>query len=254
MTLELNKIYHGDLIEIMREFPAESFDLVFADPPYNLAKLYSEYEDNKKDKEYIEWCNRWLKQYVRVLKPTGSLFVINLPRWSYHHAIFLNKYLYFRHWIAWDALSEPRGKVMPAHYAILYYTKSKSKFTFNDIESSFPPNLCYRLKCIKNRPSSLKKPLSDIWTDIHRIKHKKDRDAHPCQLPIRLLERIILIASNEGDIIFDGFVGTGSTVIAAKKLNRSYIGIDIDKKYIDITEKKIKTVISPLNLPVSVSI
>jgi site-specific DNA-methyltransferase (adenine-specific) len=69
-----------------------------------------------------------------------------------------------------------------------------------------------------------------------------------------LLERIILIASNEGDIVFDGFVGTGSTVIAAKKLNRYYVGIDIDKKYIDITERKLKTVISPLSLPVSASI
>ncbi len=254
MTLALNRIYHGDLIEIMKRFPNESFDLVFADPPYNLEKSYSAYEDNKKDKEYIEWCNQWLEQYVRVLKPSGSLFVINLPRWSYQHAVFLNRYLYFRHWIAWDALSEPRGNVMPAHYAIFYYTKSKKHFTFNNVEFSFTPNLCYRSKCIRNRPPSIKKPLSDIWTDIHRIKHKKDRDEHPCQLPVKLLERIILIASNEGDIVFDGFVGTGSTVIAAKKLNRHYVGIDIDRKYIEITEKKLKAIVSLLRLPETVAI
>lgn len=254
MSLKLNKLYLGDLIKIMKEFPDESFDLVFADPPYNLEKSYSEYEDNKKDREYIEWCNQWLEQYVRVLKSTGSLFVINLPRWSYQHAAFLNKYLYFRHWITWDALSEPRGKVMPAHYTILYYTKSKNHFTFNNVAFSFSPNLCYRSKCIKNRPLSIKKPLSDIWTDIHRIKHKKDRDEHPCQLPVKLLERIILVASNEGDIVFDGFVGTGSTVIAAKKLNRPYVGIDIDRKYIAITEKKLKTIVSPLSFPEAVAI
>jgi len=81
--------------------------------------------------------------------------------------------------------------------------------------------------------------VSDVWTDIHRIKHNKYRDEHPCQLPIQLLERIILTSTDENDIVLDPFVGTGTTVIAAKRLGRRFIGIDIDEKYVNITKDKL---------------
>jgi site-specific DNA-methyltransferase (adenine-specific) len=81
--------------------------------------------------------------------------------------------------------------------------------------------------------------VSDVWTDIHRIRHKKRRDEHPCQLPIHLLERLLLMSSAEGNIILDPFIGTGTTAIAAKKLGRRFIGIDIDLKYVEITNKKL---------------
>jgi len=82
--------------------------------------------------------------------------------------------------------------------------------------------------------------VSDVWTDIHRIRHKKRRDEHPCQLPIHLLERLLLMSSDERDIVLDPFVGTGTTAIAAKKLGRKFIGIDIDPKYVEITNKKLE--------------
>jgi len=78
-----------------------------------------------------------------------------------------------------------------------------------------------------------------VWTDIHRIKHNKYRDEHPCQLPIHLLERIILMSTDEGNIVFDPFVGTGTTVIAAKRLGRRYIGFDMDKKYVELSQMKL---------------
>ncbi len=81
--------------------------------------------------------------------------------------------------------------------------------------------------------------VSDVLTDIHRIKHNKYRDEHPCQLPIYLLERIILMSTDEGDIVLDPFVGTGTTVIAAKRLGRRYIGFDIDEKYVKNAQFKL---------------
>lgn len=81
--------------------------------------------------------------------------------------------------------------------------------------------------------------ISDVWTDIHRIKHNKYRDEHPCQLPIHLLERIILMSTDEGDIVLDPFVGTGTTVVAAKRIGRSYIGFDIDEKYVKNAQFKL---------------
>ncbi len=82
--------------------------------------------------------------------------------------------------------------------------------------------------------------VSDVWTDIHRIKHNKFRDSHPCQLPIHLLERIILMSSDEGDIILDPFSGTGTTAIAAKRLGRQYIGFDIDENYVETSNHKLE--------------
>ena len=81
--------------------------------------------------------------------------------------------------------------------------------------------------------------VSDVWTDIHRVKHNKYRDEHPCQLPIHLLERVILMSTDADDIILDPFSGTGTTAIAAKRLGRNYIGFEKDKLYAEIAESKL---------------
>ena len=81
--------------------------------------------------------------------------------------------------------------------------------------------------------------VSDVWTDLHRIRHNKRRDQHPCQLPEPLLERLVLMTTEPGDIVLDPFVGAGTTAIAAKRLGRAYIGIDIDPAYVQITTEKL---------------
>jgi len=240
----LDAVHCGDAVEVLQKYPDNSVALAFADPPYNLYKPYTSYEDRKEDQGYIEWCNSWLKEYVRVLKPSGSLYIVNLPKWAIYHACFLNKHLYFQNWIAWDAISEPRGKIMPAHYAILFYTKHPTDFTFN-YEEAGPidaPSFCLRASCVKARKEQgidPRVPLTDIWWDIHRIRHKKDRDMHPCQLPEKLMERIIRLSSNKGDVILDALCGAGTTAVAAYKLGRRFIAIDIDKRYADMTRAKI---------------
>lgn len=81
--------------------------------------------------------------------------------------------------------------------------------------------------------------MSDVWTDIHRIKHNKKRDPHPCQLPIHLLDRLILLSTNENDIVLDPFSGTGTTAISAKRLGRKFIGFELDSDYVNITNEKL---------------
>ncbi|NKQ35967.1 MAG: site-specific DNA-methyltransferase [Chloroflexi bacterium] len=236
-------ILYGDALEILRQYPDESVDLVFADPPYNLDKAYSTYSDDKKEQLYIQWCDSWLNEYARILKPTGSLFVLNLPRWAMHHAAFLNKRLYFQNWIVWDALSEPRGKIMPAHYALLFYTKQQKGFTFNygDIRSIDARHYCLRASCRRERKKDNdddKVDLNDIWWDIHRIKHRRNRDHHPCQLPDPLMERIIKLTTNPGDVVLDAFAGAGTTPVVARQLGRRYVAIDLDPNYIEIMQQK----------------
>lgn len=232
----------------MRQIPDNSVDMTFADPPFNLGKKYNSYYDKKSVNDYISWCKSWLKEMVRITKPTGSIFVHNIPRWLTYFAAYLNEIAYFRHWIAWNAMGAPLGKtLLPNHYGILWYTKKPRGFKFYDIRSPHPR--CRKCNIIlqdyggkKSKMHPFGPLVSDVWTDIHRIRHKKRRDEHPCQLPVHLLERLILMTTDENDIVLDPFVGAGTTAIAAKKLGRRYIAIDIDPKYVEITRRKLKSV------------
>ena len=245
MSTLVNNILLGDAIEIMRQIPDNYVDMAFADPPFNLKKQYNSYRDNKTVEEYLNWSRLWLTEMVRITKPSGSIFVHNIPKWLIKFAGYLDEIAYFRHWIVWDAMGSPLGKtLLPSHYGILWYTKSPKGFKFYDIRG--PHKRCRKCGIILKDYGGKKKKmhpygpiLSDVWTDIHRIRHRKRRDEHPCQLPIPLLERLILMTTDEGDIVFDPFVGTGTTVVAAKRLGRRYIGIDIDAKYIEITEQNL---------------
>lgn len=243
-----NRVILGDCISEMeklsKKYPDGVFDLVFADPPYNLKKDYKVYDDGLADQEYIDWCNKWLELCVRLTKPTGSIFILNIPKWALEHAKHLNNFAYLQNWIVWDALSTPKGKIMPAHYSLLYYTKNSSGYTFNKSKMIDHPSYCVRNTCVESRHNGLfgtsyKVELSDFWSDLHRIKHKKDRDDHPCQLPDKLMDRIITTFSKEGDLVFDPFAGAGTTAIRAIKNNRNYTTIEIDPSYKEITEKKL---------------
>ncbi len=241
----INQIIQGDCLECIKNIPDNSVDITFADPPFNLGKKYNGYRDNKEFHAYLDWCKQWISGMIRITKPTGSIFVHNIPKWLTYYSRFLNELAHFKHWISWDAPTAPMGKsLQPSHYGILYYVKNPKESKFYEIR--YPHKRCrkcgYLLKDYGGKKASLHpfgSLVSDVWTDIHRIKHNKYRDEHPCQLPTHLLERIILMSTDESDIVLDPFVGTGTTAIAAKKLGRKFIGIDIDEKYVNITKNKL---------------
>lgn len=246
--LPLNEILCGDAIEEMKKIPDNSIDMTFADPPFNLNKKYGNYKDKKAAEDYIKWCEQWLSEMVRITKPTGSILVHNIPKWLIYFANHLNKIAIFKHWVAWDSMSTPLGKtLLPAHYGILFYVKSPKGFKFHELRS--PHKKCRTcgemIKDYGGKKSQINPYgtlLSDVWADIHRIRHNTRRDAHPCQLPEPLLERLVLMTTNEGDVVLDPFIGAGTTALAAKRLGRNYIGIDIDPKYKKIVADKIKKV------------
>ena len=137
------------------------------------------------------------------------------------------------------------GKTLqPSHYGILFYLKNPKETKFYEIR--YPHKRCRKCNYLQKDYGGKKASLhafgplvSDVWTDIHRIKHNKYRDEHPCQLPIHLLERIILMSTDEGDIVLDPFSGTGTTAIAAKRLGRKYIGLELDPEYVRISKEKL---------------
>jgi len=234
-----NNIVNQNCLDVLLKIPNESVQTVFADPPFNLGKKYNSTKDNLTDTEYMAWTEQWIRECVRILKPSGSIFVHNIPKWLVKCTPLLEDIAHFKHWISWDAPTAPMGKsLQPAHYGILFYTKSATGNTFSEIR--YPHKRCRKKKCnhlLKDYGGKKESihpfgPLvSDVWTDIHRIKHNKFRDNHPCQLPIHLLERIVLMSTNEGDRVFDPFMGTGTTALAAKRLGRKYLGAEIDAEY-----------------------
>lgn len=248
--MKLNSIQLGDCLELLRTISDESVDVAFADPPFNLKKRYSSYRDNLELAEYIDWCNEWLRELVRVTKPTGSIFIHNIPKWLSYFTAELNKIADFKHWIAWDAMSTPLGRtLLPTHYGILFYAKDAKQLKFYDIR--YPHHRCRQCEILRKDYGGKKSKLhpfgpivSDVWSDLHRIKHNKRRDKHPCQLPIHLLERILLMSTDEGDIVLDPFIGTGTTAVAAKRLGRNFIGIEIDENYVQVANRHLDDISS----------
>ena len=136
-----NRVILGDAIEVMKQIPDNSVDTTFADPPFNLGKKYNSYYDKKEVDEYIDWCKLWLREMVRITKPTGSIFVHNIPKWLTYFAAYLNEIAYFKHWIAWNAMGAPLGKtLLPNHYGILWYVKEPKRFK---LLFTLPPNFLF---------------------------------------------------------------------------------------------------------------
>ena len=241
----LGKVHNMDCVDLMRSMPSDSMDMIFADPPFNLNKRYSSYKDNLPFNEYMAWTEEWLTEACRILKSDGSIFVYNIPRLLTYTSAILNELAEFRHWIAWNSNGQPLGKTLqPAHYGILFYTKDRNS-KFYDVRAPHKTcRICNSYLKDYGGKEHLRHEfgyqISDVWDDIHRVRHRSKRiDSHPCQLPIHLIERMILMTTDEGDIVFDPFCGGGSAAVASKQLGRRYIGVDIDQGYCDAAQARL---------------
>jgi len=213
----------------------ETVDCVFADPPFNLGKDYKNgFNDRVDEVRYFEWCESWILECSRILKPGGAFFVYGTPELAIHFASFMNRRLTFRHWIALSMKgSYPRGrKLYPAHYALLYYTRGTPK-TFNRVR--VPIQVCrhcgrelkdYGGHREKLNPKGLN--LSDFWEDTSPNRHKRFK-VRPGVNELKLVipERAILIATEPGNLVFDPFGGGGSTFQAAERHFRRWIGAEL---------------------------
>jgi site-specific DNA-methyltransferase (adenine-specific) len=235
---EYGALFNEDCCEFLRRLGDESVDTIFADPPFNLGKIYGPSVDDRVSEEtYVDWCRRWIDECIRVLKPGGSFFLFNLPRWNVlFGAHMLDRGLDFRHWIAVSLkLGLPIvGRLYPAHYSLLYYSKGKPK-TFRKIRT--PIETCRHcggdIKDYGGHRGAMNPDgvnLTDVWSDIPPVRHwkfkSKKRGAN--QLSTKLLERVIHLSTNEGDLVLDPFGGSGTTFDVAQQHNRYWIGSEIE--------------------------
>lgn len=247
----VNTVLNGDCLEQLRLIPDNSVDFAFVDPPYNLKKKYSGYSDDLNIQDYFKWCDEWIFELARVLKPGRTLALLNIPLWSIRHFIFMQTILNYQNWIVWDALAFPVRLIMPAHYSILCFTKGESRelpfFAGEskpirlpsepksfDVFNPLADGYCLRQNCVETRISAKindRSRLTDLWSDIHRLKHNTRRVDHPTQLPSHLMYRIIQIFTKPNEIVLDCFNGSGTTTLAAHQLHRNYLGIEASEKY-----------------------
>lgn len=245
-------LVNEDCLKALEKIPSNSIDFCFADPPYNIQKKYENWNDGIDIMEYFEWCDKWLAEMARVLKPGRTLAVLNIPQWCIRHYKFLSTILDFQDWIVWEGLSLPVRMIMPAHYTVLCFSKGEprnqpglSRITHSSNElnalTTLKEGYCNRPSCIKkrNKQGIVDSQLStNIWWGIHRLKHNSRRVDHPCQLPPSFMYRLISFFTNENEVILDPFNGAGTTSLTAEQLNRRFVGIELSTYYHDITSNR----------------
>lgn len=255
--MKINSIYHGDCAEILNnKIDKKSVSLIFADPPYNLSGNGLEWKGNKTggdwymvneewDKmappEYLKFTRKWIGACGRVLKDNGSIYI----SCTYHNIaeimIVLKQFKFkINNVITWqktNAMPNMTKRLFTHSTEFIIWAVKGKKWVFNYKE----------LKAInkdKQKDGSLKQ-MRDVWAmplvqGRERLRGQNGRALHPTQKPEEMLKRIIIASSDKKDLVLDPFLGSGTTAVVANQLKRNWMGIEIDKKYIKMAEKRIK--------------
>jgi site-specific DNA-methyltransferase (adenine-specific) len=241
MKLELNTIYCGDCVEILKRNRDFCPNLIFADPPFNIGYEYSTYQDKIEYKDYVNWTHSWIGACYEVLADDGSFYIAIGDEYAAEVKMFARQIgLETRNWIIWNYGfgQNTVKKFGRSHTHIFYFVKNPKKFTFNDMEIRVPSarQLIYNDK----RSDPRGRIPDDIWKYPRVCGTFKERVGwHTCQMPLKLMTRIIKASSNPGDLVMDPFSGSASTLVVAALLGRNYIGFDIDPKYVELGQQRI---------------
>jgi len=228
-------LYNGNCLDLFSLVPNSSIDCIFADPPFNLDKEYDEgVHDNRSYSEYLSWSAAWLDECVRVLKPNASLFIYNIPKWHVYLGSYLNAKLKFASWIAVDMkFSLPiQNRLYPSHYSLLHFVKGPKPKTFN--AQRLPLQTCRHCGGdirdyggYKNKMNPEGVNLSDVWTDIYPVRHLNTKNRKFNELPVKLLDRVLTMSTNKGDLVLDPFGGSGTTFAVSELLERKWVGFEL---------------------------
>ncbi|MCI4624374.1 MAG: adenine-specific DNA-methyltransferase [Candidatus Magnetoovum sp. WYHC-5] len=246
---EEHKIIMGDAVISLEEIEDYSIDLIFADPPYNIGKNFNGYKDKwSKDADYIEWCYKWLLLCIKKLKPNGTFYVMTSTQFMPFFDIYLRENIHILSRIVWyyDSSGVQAKKYFGSLYEpILFCVKDKDSYTFNAKDILIEAKTGAKRKLIdyrKNPPqvyNSEKLP-GNVW-EFPRVRYRMEEyENHPTQKPVTLLERIIKVSSNKGDLVLDLFSGTFTTSFVAKQLGRRSIGIELQEDYVKIGLRRLE--------------
>lgn len=236
MKLPKNSVINEDVLAVLKNIPDNSMDMVYGDPDYNVGVVYAGGEKHKKAWDiYLEWYSDIARESLRVLKPTGSLFLINYPKQNAHlRAKFLDDAAHDVQDYAWvynTNVGHSKKRFTTAHRSILHATKTKNnKFYKDPIAEPYQNPNDKRIKQRMADGHRGRMPYSWFYFDL--VKNvSKDKTFHSCQIPLPLVEMLIKSCTVEHDNIFILFGGSGSEIVLAKKLKRNFISAEINSTY-----------------------
>lgn len=225
VSLPVNQVVCGDCVEVMKDFPDESIDLVIVDPPY-ISKTFN-LANWRQD---ISFQKEWIAQVYRVIKKHGTCYVF----WNVFKIDVMKSMLEQQKF-------DLRNIIVCHHPNIVGKSFIGDKYAYRlSWEPIFYVSKGTPRYSIRNRFQEFSKNSFDVWKITYpQSNFKKDPKLHPAQKPIKVMERIILASSNEDELILDPFVGSGTSCVASKKLGRGWIGIDINPEYVEMAKKRL---------------
>jgi len=269
LSSSYNKVIAKDCVRGLKSMQDGEVDLAFADPPFNINYEYDKYDDKRTCDDYIDWSRQWIGGVKRVLKPNGSFWLAIGDDYAAELKVLATSELGFkcRSWVVWYYTFGVHctSKFTRSHTHLFYFVKNAKKFTFNSSAIRVPSarQLVYADKRANPngrvpddtwilRPQNLPDGFaadSDMWYFPRVCGTFKERMGfHGCQMPEQLLGRIIRACSNEGELVLDPFVGSGTTLAVAKKLGRNYLGFDISKDYVSQSRKRLQRIHQGMSL------
>lgn len=251
--MEINKLYCMDNLELLKQLPDESINLIYSDILFATDRDFKDYKDLPYDKKSVdEFYNPRIKEMYRVLKDNGTLVLQMDYRIDHWLRFICDEHFGYKNCInvvqwAYSSGGSSKKKLSQKNDTLIIYAKNPNKQTFNPMKQKsynrdFKP---YRFKGIEEFQDEYglwytMVNMKCIWNDIPMVgRTSGERVDYATQKPIKLLDRIIQLYTNEGDLVADFFMGSGTTIVSAKNLNRNYIGCDINPKAIEITEKRL---------------
>ena len=249
----LNTTIHGDIFSIAPNLPDDFVDILFLDPPYNLTKLFNGKKFRSLSSyDYESLLDKWIAPLVRLLKSTASVYICG--DWRSSAALYnvCRKHFTIQNRITWE---REKGRGAKSNWKNctedIWYCTMSDKYVFNLESVKVKRAVIAPYRDSNGKPKDWKESTngnyrvtapSNIWTDITiPFWSMSENTDHPTQKPEKLLAKIILASSNESDVVLDPFVGSGTTSVAAKKLNRNFIGIERELEYCLLTEKRLLT-------------
>ena len=248
----LNKIYNQDLFEIIDYLPKHFVDLLIIDPPYNLSKDFAGFKFNSMgDNAYIEYVRSWLPKVIELLKPNGSIYIC--CDWKCTSAIYqvMSEYVIIKNRITWQ---REKGRGAKTNWKNgmedIWYGVVNDKDYYFDVESVKQKRRVLAPYKVDGKPKDwietedgnfrLTYP-SNFWDDISiPYWSMPENTDHPTQKPEKLIAKLILASCPKGGVVFDPFLGSGTTAVVAKKLGRQYCGIELNEEYAMLTSKRLR--------------
>ncbi len=245
-------IIHGDYLEKIKNYNDETFDLIIADPPYNLDKDFGVYNEKTRKDDWLEWTKNWIKESERVLKKDGNIFIYGIHK----NICWVQSYLFevgldYRRQIIWkyeNGFAGYNKRNLSAFYEpLLWFSKGKN-YTYHTIREPYKSKERIKNKIVKNGKVWIPNPegrmAGDIWEfpTLAGKRFASEKVDHPTQKPLSITKRIINHFSNVNDFVLIPFAGSGTECVICKQLKRNFLAFELNQKYIEIANERLQNI------------